>query len=390
MINPEDYYPYCNTQGQRDLVEQIAKHGSPTAAAKAAGKSDGGYRTRWRLIKARAASRGLSPEHDMTHTVPETHIVKGTSTLYDESGNIKSQWVKSSINIDNLKQVVEQLSDAIIEELPPRKRIKPPKTALTNLLTVYPMGDPHIGMYAWHEETGEDFDCEIAERDLCNAIDRLAAASQPTEQAVIINLGDFFHSDNQEGLTKRGGNVLDVDSRQQRVTRIGVRIMTYLIDQALTKHKKVTVINEVGNHDDESSYMLSLILDAYYRNNKRVTIDLSPATFHYFRFGKILIGVTHGHGCKPDMLGQIMAADRPADWGETEHRYWYVGHIHHTTKKEVPGCVIETFRTLAAKDAWHTAKGYRSGRDMVRITHHKDYGETGRETLGIKQIKGAV
>ena len=52
--------------------------------------------------------------------------------------------------------------------------------------------------------------------------------------------------------------------------------------------------------------------------------------------------------------------------------------MHHQSVKEYPTCTIETFRTLAAKDAWHHSSGYRSGKDIKCITYHKDYGEVGR------------
>lgn len=383
------YFPYCDTERQKQVLTEVIAHGTPTSAAKASGMNESSYRSIIRAIKTRAALAGYSPSHDMMHTVPDTHVVKGISSYYDRQGNLTGQWVKSTLRQESLKELAEELADALLGTVPAREKIPAPKASIKDMLTAYPMGDPHIGLYSWKEECGEDFDCDIAERDLCSAIDILVESAMPTEKALLINLGDFFHSDNQENRTKQSGHALDVDSRKQRVNRIGVRIMTYLIDKALEKHKEVTVINEVGNHDDESSYMLSLILDAYYRNNKRVVIDLAPRTNHYYKFGKVLIGVTHGNNCKADALGQIMAADRPEDWGQTEFRYWLVGHIHHTSKKEVPGAVIESFRTLAAKDAWHTSKGYRSGRDMIRITYHKEFGETGRTTLGIKQIQAA-
>ena len=82
-----------------------------------------------------------------------------------------------------------------------------------------------------------------------------------------------------------------------------------------------------------------------------------------------------------------MAADRAEDWGDTEYRYWYTGHIHSKNSMEFPGCTWESFRTLAAKDAWHSAMGYRSGRDMNSITLHKEYGEVGRNTASIKMIR---
>jgi hypothetical protein len=47
---------------------------------------------------------------------------------------------------------------------------------------------------------------------------------------------------------------------------------------------------------------------------------------------------------------------------------------------------VETLRTLAAKDAWHTAKGYRSMRDTRLIVHHKDCGEIERHTCAVARL----
>jgi hypothetical protein len=378
---------YCKTENQYHTMSAWYDCGcSANKASKQLGKGrrtvDGIVKT----VKEYASSRGYNPEYGLTHALPPTEFVKGRSILLDQEGNTKAEWIKTCARTSDIKENVVQMVQDM--EIKPFKPVKARKTSVHNLLTVYPMGDPHIGMYAWADECGEDFDCDIAERDLCAAIDKLVSSAQPTEEAVICNLGDFFHADNNEGTTKRSGNVLDVDSRKPRVTQIGVQIMVYLVNAALRKHQQVTVINEIGNHDDESSFTLSLILDAWFRNEPRVSVDLSPRTFHYYRFGQVLLGVTHGHNCKPDLLNQVMATDRKEDWGQTEHRYWLTGHIHHISRKEYHGVVVETFRTLAGKDAWHAAQGYRSGRDMVRITYHEDFGEVGRETLCIQQIRG--
>ena len=87
--------------------------------------------------------------------------------------------------------------------------------------------------------------------------------------------------------------------------------------------------------------------------------------------GNVLLGSTHGDKVKgPDLL-PVMATDVARDWGDTTHRYWYVGHVHHQDIKEYRGGVVEYFRTLAARDAWHAGQGYRAGRDMRLIVHHK-------------------
>ncbi len=218
------------------------------------------------------------------------------------------------------------------------------------------------------------------------AVDQLVELAPPAKQALIVSVGDFFHTDNSTNRTMANGNPLDVDTRWSKVLSVGIRTMRRLIDRALEKHQKVRVICEIGNHDHHTSIMLALCLDQFYSNNERVEVDTSPDAFHWHRFGKNLIGVTHGDKTKHHDLPNIMACDRREDWGATLHRYWYTGHVHHDQTKEYAGCKVETFRTLAPRDAWHNAAGYRSGQDMKCIVLHREYGEVLRHTVGIQQI----
>ena len=138
--------------------------------------------------------------------------------------------------------------------------------------------------------------------------------------------------------------------------------------------------------DDHSALMLALCLEHHFHNEPRVMIDTSPAKFHWYRFEKNLIGVTHGDTVKMPQLPGVMAVDRKEDWGETEHRYWYTGHVHHDSLKEYPGCIVETFRTLAPRDAWHAGQGYRSGQDMKLDIFHREDGRVNRHIVGIRQV----
>jgi hypothetical protein len=141
-----------------------------------------------------------------------------------------------------------------------------------------------------------------------------------------------------------------------------------------------------GNHDKHSAQMLSICLSLFYSNNKRVTVDTSPSYFWYHRHGKVLIGATHGDTCKPDALPSIMADDVSEDWGATAHRYWYTGHIHTHNVKEFRGVIWESFRTLAARDAWHSTKGYGAGRDMYAIVLDAEHGEIERHRCDISRL----
>lgn len=331
------------------------------------------------------------PIADAHRSAPSGYAVKGVSTLVDAEGNVKQQWIKTDREKEEQWAAMAAACERIAEPFKGAAPIsKSPRKVAAELLCVYPMGDPHIGMYSWAAETGTDFDCEIAERNLVGAVDHLVDVAPAAENALIINLGDYFHADNATNRTARSGHVLDVDTRWPRVLGIGVRTMRRCIDRALEKHKRVTVWNLQGNHDDHSAMMLAICLQQYYERDKRVDIPVSPSLFHYARHGSVLLGSTHGHSVKMEALPLVMANDRKGDWGETDYHHWYTGHLHHDRLREFNGCTVETSRTLAGRDAWTAGAGYRSGRDMKCDVWHRTDGMINRHVIGVQQLTRAA
>jgi hypothetical protein len=308
--------------------------------------------------------------------------IAATSTLYARDGTISAQWVKESAKDIDPEELARIVKD-VFSDTEPVKPIPRPRCASSDLMAVYPVGDHHSALYAWHEETGADYNLKIAERLLVSAAHHLVEQSPPTKRALIVNLGDFLHVDNIRNETARSGNTLDVDTRYAAMIRAAVAMLRAVINSALTKHESVEVINAIGNHDDVGAQWLSLALGCLYERNKRVVIHQKAGKFHYIRHGKCLIGVTHGDTCKLESLPGIMATDKPRDWGETEYRYWLTGHIHQRKTLEFPGCMVESFRTLAARDAWAHAAGYRSGRDMTSLVLHAQHGEVQRSRFDV-------
>jgi len=378
------------TPTQAKYLAAVHQNGSLRAAARVLGCDPSAISRSLECLERAAAKAGYSPAHDMVHTAPSPFVVKGTSTLYDREGKPKLQWVKTALDgalkEDAIREFVEYL---VTEARGLSPLIEPPAKLMGDYLAVYGIGDPHFGLYTWKPETGADFDLAEAERLTCGAIDRLVATAPEAGTAILLNAGDFYHADNSSNQTPASGHALDVDSRFAKVMQVGLRAMVHAIKRLLEKHFRVVVWMMPGNHDPHTSYALALALDAYFSNEPRVEVDLSPGLYKYLRFGKVLIGAHHGHGAKMNDLPLIMATDRAEDWGQTTSRYIYGGHIHHLTRKEFPGCVFETFRTLAAGDAWHAGKGYRAGRDMQLIIHHRDYGEVERHRCDVAMLDAA-
>lgn len=376
------------SESQRKYIDAVIEHGSIRKASRILGINYSSVHGCIRTAQKNAARFGYAPANDMTHVVPSPFVVKGVSTLYGQDGEQKLQWVKSKLDEAQAEEAIREFIDFLVKDakgLAPL--VKAPKASNADLLAVYPMGDPHFGMYAWAQEAGNDFDLDTAERLTLGAIDTLVASAPAADTAIVLPLGDFFHADDQSNQTPGHKNQLDVDSRYPKVLGVGIKTLRHAILRALEKHKKVHVRIEPGNHDPHAKWALALTMAAYFDKEPRVTVDLSPSKFWFFRFGKVLIASTHGDTVKHEALPGLMAADRPEDWGATKHRYWYTGHVHTTAVREFPGVLCESFRTLAAKDAWTAGHGYRAGRDMLCIVHHKDYGEVGRHRCDISMLE---
>lgn len=386
---------FC-TPRQWEMLDAVNTHGGYRAAGRALKTSYQNIQRAHDVVKRRAAARGFSPEHGLTHIVPDGFRLRGSSIYYDATGAIRGQWVKSEPDKSRFDLVVKEAINAAVEEIKRIPTIRPPRHTNDSLLAVYPVGDHHMGMFSWREETGADYDLRISEALLVHAANHLLASNPPAEKALIIFLGDFLHYDSFEAETPTNHNRLDADSRFPKMVRSAVHTMRYMIEEAAKKHNAVHVIVEIGNHDLSSSIWVMELLSNLYRDNPRIAVDVSPSHFHYFQFGQCLIGTHHGHGVRLDRLPIIMATEKSIEWGNTKHRYWYTGHVHHRSAsdtiqraKDFNGCSVESFRVLAPPDAWAAQKGYQPIRDMHSIILHKDYGEVSRNRVSPEMFNDA-
>jgi len=366
------------TEKQAQYLKSYIDHNSYSIVAREFNVNESTVRRTLKKLRKKATAQGYSPKHDMTHIVPEGYSVKGVSTLYGDDGKPKCQWVKSSK--DKTQQTLDVLRDAVSDIVEGVKGAYRPTSIETecngDLLCVYPVADAHLGMYAWREETGEDWDSDLCAETLYKTMSNLVAKAPPAKTALIANLADFFHCDSNSKTTARSGHILDVDTRWARVFRIGQQCYRQMIELALTKHENVIVKSAIGNHDDNTGVALAMMMEAYFGNEPRVTIDVPINPFSYYRFGNTLLGLNHN--VKAAMLPGIMAADQREAWGQTRFHHWLGGHIHHQTFHEFAGCTTETFRSPSPKDNWTHSSGYRADRDMVMIKYHREKGCVGR------------
>ena len=344
-------------------------------------------RTKQRLIEI-AARKGYAPDHDMNKTVPAGYYVKGVSTLYDESGNLKIQWVKTSADAQQREEMLKDYVSGLCEDITPAKPSAMPATvSIADLLTAIFIGDAHIGMYAYGKETKHsDFDSDIATKQLRNAIDYLVDKAEPTETALLVDVGDYMHANGQSNTTYKG-TPLDVDTRHDAVMKKAAMCMRYMIDRMLTKFEKVVVIIAKGNHDTDSAGAIRLAIEFYYSREERVNVLDTHGFYHYIEYGNWLLGIHHGDKQKPESLAGSMARDMSAAWGRTTHRMWCVGHFHKEQVKTLAGVKYKVFAALPPPDSWHASAGYLGDGEMEMLTFRKSGGLYSSHVFNIPQEK---
>jgi hypothetical protein len=376
---------FVSEETYQQAVAAFAETGNKQAAADMLGWSVNTLKYRLK----RAASKGFAPGHFNSGAAPGFQIGKVTIQR-NASGEIERTWERQSPadaeREEHLRRFIEELCEPI-------KGLSPlmPTPALddSKLLSVYPIGDQHHGMYAEAEQTGVEYNTDISARSLTTSVDFLCASAPNSGTALLLDVGDFHHANCSNNETPASRHAMHVTASYGKVMQTGALALVHCTLRLLEKHQNVVVWIMPGNHNPDAAFATALAISFYFNNEPRVTVDLGNSAFKFMRFGNNLIASHHGDGPKAANLPLIMAVDRPQDWAATEYRVWHCGHIHHKTVKEEPGCDIETHRTLAPSNAWDHKKGYRSKREMQRIDYHFDLGECNRQRCDAKMLEAA-
>lgn len=335
------------------------------------------------------ALRGWSPEHQMVHEVPEGFSVGGVSTLYKPDGSVAQQWVKSRQDPAAREALLKAAGEAFASRIPRVPPVAAPALALDSLLlNVFPITDYHLGMLAWGEETGADWDLKIAEDLLVGWFHRAIMISPPAESCVFAQMGDFVHWDGMEAVTPAHKNILDADTRFQKLVRVAIRVQRRVIAMLLTKHKQVHVIIAEGNHDPAGSVWMREWFSALFEDEPRVTVNISPDPYYCYEHGKTGLFFHHGHLSKIEKVDSVFVGKYPEIYGRTKHHYGHVGHRHSVDTRETNLMIVEQHRTLAAADAYAARGGWLSGRDAQVITYHREFGEVGRCRISPQMVMG--
>lgn len=269
-------------------------------------------------------------------------------------------WLVRKKDVKDKAFVIEEFKKHLAASVPATKSFDPTPVVSQGYLYEVAMPDIHFGKLAWGQETGQgNYDSKEATKIVEDAVARLMSyvANIKLEKILLPVGNDYFNVDNAQGTTT-GGTPQDEDTRWKKSFTKGSQLMVKVIEY-LTKFAPVDVVIVQGNHDTERTFYLGEYLSAWFQNNPSVSINNGATNRKYYRWKKILLGMTHGNEEKIAELPLIMATERPKDWAEcTAYKGFQLGHWHREKLEDIKGVKVNVLPSLCAADAWHSQKGF--------------------------------
>lgn len=306
-------------------------------------------------------------------------VTAAMEALRIDPSTVRGGWLKNkeaSIQF-RMPELPDDTLDRIreaFEDMEPAKPIAPPESVLSDLCTVYPLMDLHLGLKAWSAETGgQDYDLNLACHDMRRAFAKVLALTPASAEAVLILGGDTLHADDDRAETPASKHKLDVDGRQHKVIDVAISILAETVDRLLEKHGRLTIRALRGNHDTHSHMVLTFALSERYRSEPRVTVEKSPRDLFMMQWGRAAIFAHHGDKGRPEQMA-LYISDVCPFWSETRHRHYFVGHVHHDNAKDIGPLRYESLRAFCPPDSYAASMGYGARRALQAITFHKQDG----------------
>ena len=301
---------------------------------------------------------------------------------------VNHYWYKGksfSLHVKNngvsLDKVREDIIKAMDNHSPSYKKIKRTKSKDAHLLVIDP-ADIHIGKLSSSFETGEEYNSQIAVKRVKEGVQGILdkANGFNIDKILFVGGNDILHIDEPHRKTT-AGTPQDTDGMWYDNFLTAKKLYIDILE-TLMSIADVHFVYNPSNHDYISGFMLSDSIQSWFRKSKNITFDCSIAHRKGFKYGKNLIGTTHGDGAKQADLPLIMANEFSQWWADTNHRYIYTHHIHHKTSKDYHGITIESLRSPSGTDSWHHRKGYGIGgvKAVEGFIHSKEHGQVARLT----------
>ena len=230
-----------------------------------------------------------------------------------------------------------------------------------NKLLLIDIADLHMNLQSSVFTTGNEYNCDIAERLFFYIIEDILTRTQNYnfEEIVFCVGGDMLNGDNLLGSTTKG--TIQTSDMHYYDAYERLCAMTIKAIDILKEKCKVSVIYVMGNHDELTGFKLAKYIDAWFRDDDMVFVDYQPVARKYKLYGKTLL--CFAHDGKVQKLPALIADEARQYWSQANTVEVFLQHLHtEQVLMEDNNIRIQRLPTISGRSKWSSDKGYSSKR----------------------------
>jgi hypothetical protein len=139
-----------------------------------------------------------------------------------------------------------------------------------------------------------------------------------------------------------------------------------MITLLLQYSNNLNVVYVSGNHDEYAGWHLVTWLQAYFKNESKVTFDVSPKYRKYISYGNSAMMFNHGDAIKPAKLAAMFPIEYRENWSDHENFYIFTGDKHHEVSQDFNGIKFYQLPAISnAKGLWEDKHGHVGARAEI-------------------------
>lgn len=181
-------------------------------------------------------------------------------------------------------------------------------------------------------------------------------------------LGDIIHG--LDGFTDKGTK-LEAHPLKEDQLEGAYNSVLHFIKEILSVAPKVRVLAVPGNHSSFGDYILMKMLEIYFKDELRITFDITSKRFVTFTVGKNLFLMDHGYaptaknrlpapGSGRENYVNSLFMSKPEQLVGIDRRYYLSGDQHHMESYELTNAETYMFSTLVGGCKHADTSGYKS------------------------------
>lgn len=199
------------------------------------------------------------------------------------------------------------------------------------------------------------------------------------EEFVLPVGNDFFNSDSVSYTTTKGTPQFDYEEWRE-LFRAGYKTILDVVNY-LSQIAPVKIIMVPGNHDEQKTFYMGEVFEAFYRDNENVEVDNSLMSYKVWSYG--VNAVMFDHGLLKENYIAVFATEFPKEFSNSKIRECHNGHIHVEVVKESRGVKTRFIPSIASRSDWEKKSGYKNLRTAQAFKWHKTKGLIGVENASI-------